>query len=268
MNNPVMIKGNKYGIRLVLDPDYDFDELLSLIGQKFTEAERFFRGNANLALTIDGRVLSDEELDKLLSEIHDKTDLEISYVIDESDADRMAEAMREVSDAGEAALRKQAVYTDAQEVDMHEVTLQQTDDMSDQKETTPPKMVYENRETLLSNDSMFYKGTLRSGQSLESDGSIVILGDVNPGASVISSGNIIVIGRLKGMVHAGATGNINAFVLALSMNPMQIRIADAIARSADKPKRKLDDEAKIAFVDDGNIYIEPVRKSVLNDIHL
>lgn len=268
MNNPVMIKGNKYGIRLVLDPDLPFDELLDTIGQKFSEAERFFRGNANLALTIDGRVLSNEELDKLLSEIHEKTDLEISYVIDESDADLMAEAMRGTSDSSGQIIQKSDVHEEEIcETDAYSA-FQQVDAVTKQQEAAPPKMVYENRETLLSNDSMFYKGTLRSGQSLESDGSIVILGDVNPGASVVSSGNIIVIGRLKGMVHAGATGNINAFVLALSMNPMQIRIADAIARSADKPKRKMDDEAKIAFVDNGNIYIEPVKKSVLNDIHL
>lgn len=264
MNNPVMIKGNKYGIRLVLDPDASFDTLLSLIGQKFSEAERFFRGNASLALTIDGRVLSNEELDKLLSEIHDKTKLEISYVIDESDAEEMAEALQEEALQEASDTKKQAPETGLPE----DGTLSDFDIAAAPREAAPPKMVYENRETFLSNDSMFYKGTLRSGQSLESDGSIVILGDVNPGSSVISSGNIIVIGRLKGMVHAGATGNIHAFVMALSMNPMQIRIADAIARSADKPRRKVDDEAKIAFLDNGNIYIEPVKKSVLNDIHL
>lgn len=266
MNNPVMIKGNKYGIRLVLDPDLDFDILLSNIGQKFSEAERFFRGNASLALTIDGRVLSNEELDRLLSEIHEKTDIEISYVIDESDADCMAELVQNSVDMMES-VSGEAIDAD---FETNGITVDDTGQQPDvcMTSASQPKMVYEDRETLLNNDSMFYKGTLRSGQSLESDGSIVILGDVNPGSSVISSGNIIVIGRLKGMVHAGATGNINAFVLALSMNPMQIRIADAIARSEDKPRRKLDDEAKIAFMENGNIYIEPVKKSVLNDIHL
>lgn len=257
MEHPVMIKGNKYGIRLVLDSDMAFDELLTVIGGKFEEAERFFRGNANLALTIDGRVLSNEELDKLLSEVQKRTDLNISYVIDESDAALMADALGQLKDVdlpGDA---------DAGTAPDEEESPQRTE-----QPVMPPRMVYENKETLLSNDSMFYKGTLRSGQALESDGSIVVLGDVNPGASIISSGNIIVIGRLKGMVHAGATGNTNAFVLALSMNPVQIRIADAIARSADRPKRRIDDEAKLAFLEDGNIYIEPVKKSVLNNIHI
>lgn len=250
MHNPVLIKGNKYGIRLVLDGEIPFDDLLTMIGEKFIEAEKFFRGNVSLALTVEGRTLTNDELDLILKEIQEKTELHISYVIDANESEN--------ADQSNDAEKDTAISEES------------TNDFTDmQGEVPAPRMIYENKATMLYNDSMFYKGTLRSGQSLESEGSIVVLGDVNPGASIISSGNIIVIGRLKGTAHAGATGNVNAFVLALSMNPMLIQIADAIARSADKPKwRKVDDEAKIAFVENGNIYIEPVKKSVLNDIHL
>ena len=120
-------------------------------------------------------------------------------------------------------------------------------------------------------DGRFYKGTLRSGQVLESETSIIILGDVNPGARVVSKGNVIVLGALKGNVFVGAAGNERAFVAALSMDPMQIRIGDVIARSSDgaaRRKKKADDTPKIAFVEDGNIYIEPITKDVLNDIKL
>lgn len=117
-------------------------------------------------------------------------------------------------------------------------------------------------------DGQFYKGTLRSGQVLESETSVVVLGDVNPGAKVISKGNIIILGTLKGTVYAGAAGNESAFVAALSMNPMQIRIGDVIARSSDEHKKKQDGEPKISFVENGSIYIEPITKEVLNDIHI
>lgn len=117
-------------------------------------------------------------------------------------------------------------------------------------------------------DGKFYKGTLRSGQVLESETSIIILGDVNPGAKVFSKGNVIVLGCLKGNIHAGAAGNENAFVAALSMYPMQIRIGDVIARSEDKPLKRGSDVPKIAFVEDGNIYMEPISKEVLSDIRL
>ena len=120
-------------------------------------------------------------------------------------------------------------------------------------------------------DGQFYKGTLRSGQVLESESSIIILGDVNPGAKVISLGNVIVLGALKGTVYAGVSGDAGSFVVALEMEPMQIRIGDYIARAADdtgkKKAKKAKPETKIAFVENGNIYIEPLNKEVLNDIH-
>ena len=92
-------------------------------------------------------------------------------------------------------------------------------------------------------DGKFYKGTLRSGQVLESETSIIILGDVNPGATVVSKGNVVVLGTLKGSIYVGAGGNENTFVAALSMDPMQIRIADYIARNSDSPEKK--DKKKI-----------------------
>ena len=121
---------------------------------------------------------------------------------------------------------------------------------------------------LSSSTGQFYKGNLRSGQSLESETSIIIIGDVNAGAKVVSKGNIIILGSLKGNVFAGAAGNENAFVVALDMKPVQVRIADIIGRAPDKPQKDTAKEAKIAFIEDGNIYIEPLTKDVINDINL
>ncbi len=75
--------------------------------------------------------------------------------------------------------------------------------------------------------------TLRSGQRLEFDGSIVVLGDVNPGAVVVSSGHVIVMGSLRGVVHAGAKGDTDARVIALRLQPTQLRIAQYISRPPD-----------------------------------
>ena len=108
---------------------------------------------------------------------------------------------------------------------------------------------------------------------LEAETSIIILGDVNAGAKVVSKGNVVVLGSLKGTIYVGAAGNENAFVAALSMDPMQIRIADVIARSSDRQavtreRKKSDDTPKIAYVEEGNIYIEPITKEVLGDIRI
>lgn len=114
----------------------------------------------------------------------------------------------------------------------------------------------------------FFKGNLRSGQVLDVETSIIIIGDVKTGAKVISKGNVIILGSLTGKVYAGSAGNQNAFVVALDMEPMQIRIADTIARAPDKPKKEKAKEAKIAYLENGNIYIEPFGKDVLGDIRL
>ena len=124
------------------------------------------------------------------------------------------------------------------------------------------------KEKDISNTGQFYKGNLRSGQVLDVETSIIIIGDIKPGAKVISKGNVIILGSLKGNVYAGASGNPNAFVVALDMHPVQIRIADTIARSPDNPGKSAKHETKIAFLDDGNIYIEPLDKDVISDIRL
>ena len=121
-----------------------------------------------------------------------------------------------------------------------------------------------------STDGRFYKGTLRSGQVLESETSIIILGDVNPGATVVSKGNVVVLGTLKGTIHAGAAGNAHAFVAALNMSPMQIRIADSIARCADGAAGKKSGSTgpMVAYTESGNIYMEPITKDVIQDIRI
>lgn len=135
------------------------------------------------------------------------------------------------------------------------------------------KRALEEHSSMGNQDGKFYKGTLRSGQVLEADTSIIILGDVNAGAKVISKGNVVVLGTLKGTIYVGAAGNENAFVAALTMDPIQIRIADVIARSSDKKavareRKRQDNTPKIAYVEDGNIYIEPITKEVLGDIRI
>lgn len=111
----------------------------------------------------------------------------------------------------------------------------------------------------------FFKGNLRSGQVMEFETSVVILGDINVGAQVVSTGNVIVLGSLYGTVYAGAAGKENAFIVALKMNPMQIRISDVIARSSDE-KQETPAEPQIAYLQDGAIYIDTLSRQTLTEI--
>lgn len=222
MNNSVVIKGNKYGISVIMDKDMPFEELLGEVAEKFKSSANFF-GKSSLAISFEGRTLSSEEEKKLLDIISENSEINIVCVMDNDE-------MRE-------KCCKKAVEDKLEELSIH--------------------------------TGQFYKGTLRSGQMLEAESSLVILGDVNPGARVTAKGNIIILGALKGNAYAGAGGNENSFVVALEMAPIQIRIADTIARCNDSGKRKsIGNGAMIAFIEDNNIYIEKLDREVLSDIKL
>jgi septum site-determining protein MinC len=187
-----------------------------------------FFGEAQMSICFQGRKLSLDEEMELVDTISHSCKIQIVSIVDENELTEKA--------------MRQATAKQQEQVDL--MNLQ---------------------------DGRFYKGTLRSGQVLESETSIIILGDVNPGARVISKGNIVVLGTLKGNAYVGAAGNEATFVAALVMEPMQIRIGDVIARCADESpvrKKKSEDVPKIAYVEDGNIYIEPITKEVLNEINL
>ena len=122
---------------------------------------------------------------------------------------------------------------------------------------------------MTASNAKIHKGNLRSGQAIESDTGIVVLGDVNPGASLVSKGSIIVLGSLRGTVWAGADGNASCFVLSTDMTPMQIRIADTIARSPDRKEAREQNILKIALLDEnGSICISPLTKEIINGLSL
>lgn len=111
-------------------------------------------------------------------------------------------------------------------------------------------------ESAIQNESnaILIKKTLRSGQSISYNGDVVIIGDVNAGAEVIAEGDIIVLGALRGLAHAGAMGNRDAIICALEFSPVQIRIADVIARSPEQVT--ISPVPEIARIKDNNIIIE------------
>jgi septum site-determining protein MinC len=96
--------------------------------------------------------------------------------------------------------------------------------------------------------------TLRSGTRVESPGTVVVLGDVNAGAEVVAAGDIIVVGKLRGLAHAGATGQEEAAIWAMSLEAKQIRIAGQVAQAPDGQKHSRGPER--ARITDGQIVLE------------
>ena len=254
MKQTVMIKGNRMGLTLWLDPDTEFPVILKKLEEKFEASAGFFRFSKPIALAFTGREISHEETETVIDLITEITGLKISYLIMEDTAEEtrfqklIEEKEKEAEERRLEAVRKEAAAQIVTEIEMQK-----------------------------NGDGLFYKGTLRSGQSVSSDSSIVVLGDVNPGATVSAAGSVVVLGALKGYAYAGTDGDEQALIVALEMKPMQIRIGKHIARNEDeeekkrfRPKRKKKEEVHVepqmAFVEDGNIYIEPVSKNLIQEL--
>jgi septum site-determining protein MinC len=100
-----------------------------------------------------------------------------------------------------------------------------------------------------------HRGTLRSGDHLQVEGSVLLLGDVNPGARISAAGDVRVWGRLRGVAHAGCRGDGGARIVALQLRPLQLRIAEAVARGPeDQPPAGFCEEAVLL---EGSISIRP-----------
>ena len=245
MKSSVIIKGNKYGFQIVLNPTLPFEELLREVAQKFKESIRFFDFSQSIAVSFEGRDLTQGEQNLLVDTIVENSGLRINYIINGGKAveTEFAEALSDVREEEET------------------------------EEELPGGIEFP--ENLVGKNGQFYRGTLRSGQKIEVDGSIVVLGDINPGAQIIAGGNVVVLGCLKGTVYAGYPGDRGAFVASLMMEPMQIQIGDCIARSPDqkvkKTKKKKNQkqlEAKLAFVENDSIFIETITRSLISEISI
>ncbi len=80
MNNSVVIKGMSSGLIILLDSNLPYDVLRNDIITKF-ETSASFLGQADVAVSFDGRDLSDAELMDILGIIHEKTMLNVICVL-------------------------------------------------------------------------------------------------------------------------------------------------------------------------------------------
>ncbi len=80
MRNFIVIKSYKNGLAICLDSEPDFDDLCRVVADKFRESAAFF-GNAQVALSFEGRTLSKEEENRLVDIITQNSDLRVACVV-------------------------------------------------------------------------------------------------------------------------------------------------------------------------------------------
>ena len=247
MTNDIIIKSSRYGVNLILNDKTPFPELVSQVGEKFKGTEKFF-GNAKMAVSFEGRQLSEKEEKELIDAIMENSSIQIVCIMNHDP--QMEEAMRQRVELALSGKGREG--------------------------SSGPAGNAESFAAQSGPESDFYKGNLRSGQVLESASNVTLIGDVNPGARIVSQGNIVVLGSLRGNAWAGAGGDSRCFIFALDMKPIQLQIGDYIAKSPDREREKKrlfgkgrSEEAempRVALGREGNICIEPMTKGCLDQI--
>lgn len=216
MQNLIRIKGGKNELRMHLDEAAEWQVLLRALQVQFDQGGSFFAG-AQFIIDIGDRHLQTEQLTEMLTLMH-------QYGLH---PESLAATMRESREAARSAgLNARATQ---------------------QRKQRPESSSLEQGE------ATWIFRTVRSGQVIRSHGHLTLIGDVNAGAQIIAGGSVVVWGRLRGLVHAGALGDMAAVICALELRPTQLRIAHFIART---PEEVAASHPEVARVEQDHIIVE------------
>ncbi len=211
----ISIKGSREGLRVQLDETADWSLVVTELRSQIEQGGNFFAG-ARLIVDIGDRQVSEAQLAQAL-EVLTQHGLH---------PELLAASARESRNAArEAGLTTRPIAPLANTTNNH----------------------------AQGSEALLLSRTVRSGQVIRHHGHITLIGDVNPGAEVIASGSVVVWGRLRGMVHAGALGDVHALICALELRPTQLRIANLIART---PEDTTSHVPEVAHIEQENIVVE------------
>ena len=230
-SNTVDIKGYGSNVNIILNDEADFSDVEAMLIKKLEDSDQFFSGSS-VVLDVGKRVVSPEECEKLKGILSGKFNLIISAV--RSRSDKTQKAMKKIGWKIESRQQKKEPQDQKKK----------NDEMLDVREND--------------NDTVLFKGTLRSGQRKWHKGNIVVIGHVNPGAEVVATGDVVIMGTLRGVAHAGVEGDTSAEIIALDLRPIQLRIAGYIGRSPDLDLG-MGNVPEMARVEDGNIVIRKLK---------
>lgn len=221
----VGFKGTVDSLTMILQEEDEFDFILKEIENKINDAGKFFK-DAILDVKYRGKNLTNNQEKKIFDLLSQKSGAKIN------------------------SIKKEEIKPIKKPKDVDKKTeTTATEHMKNQ-------MKYFYFKGLEEGMSKFYRGTVRSGHKIDFDGNVVVVGDVNPGGEIRATGNVVVVGALRGTVHAGADGNKDAVIVALTLNPTQLRIADVITRPPDGERKNMEIIPEMAFVKDDRMYIE------------
>ena len=185
-----------------LPPEVVWEEIWQQLQQRLSGGDRFWSADQGVDLIARNRLLDSRQLQELATRLEDYD------------------------------LHLKRVYTNRRQTAVAAATAGYSVEQQDlPKLLTSPPVAGQSPLAL----PLYLQTTLRSGAEIRHAGTVVLMGDLNPGSAIVADGDILIWGRLRGLAHAGANGNDRCLILALQMEPTQIRIADVVARPPGAP---------------------------------
>lgn len=231
MEKEIIIKGNKDGLYLNVKKGLDYDTFFKAFKKTIEEYISFFSGGNIVG--INNIFFSDEQKKEILDYISEIEGIKIS-------------SFEKINSSSEKPKTKKTSEKKENKPDFFEKIIEKRT-----KIDINPYMGVEKK----MDETVFYRGTVRSGTKIVSKSHIMIIGDVNPGAELIADGNIVVMGILRGLAHAGADGSSDKVIVAWKLKPTQIRIADYITLPPDDEDEDIN-YPEMAVVESGRIIIK------------
>jgi septum site-determining protein MinC len=252
-----LLRGTARGLEWSVDANASTAAIIAALELKLAEAPTFFRGS-NVRITVDGGPLANLALVQL-AELASRYDLHIVEVCAPK-----APGQARLGDSGPMPQPIELAVGSAPIGDTTALPLQarlgeelSEADLVEEFSSEEPTRISVATQALAMPKSeggtRLVVGPVRSGVILDHSGNLIVFGDVNPGAEVRATGNIVVLGRLKGTAHA-AIGSDTGFILALRLEPQQLRIGRRVARAADNDTGSND--AEIAYATGEHMVVE------------
>ena len=245
---PALLRGTARGLEMIVQAHASVDAVVAALAARLDEAPGFFRGS-DVRIGVEGGALPPGCLVRL-DELATRFDLRIVEVA--AAKPKAADAVPMVNLAAGSA---PSTAHDEEPVTLADAELSAvlaSFDTHTPALASAPAVAREPEIETAIGGSRLVIGPIRSGVVLERIGHLFVFGDVNPGAEVRASGGIIVLGRMRGTAHAGI-GQDHGFILAIRLEPQQLRIGRMVARAADDARPT---DAEIAYVSDNRIVVE------------
>lgn len=271
-----VLRGTSRGLEMVIDARASIAAVTAALEKRLGEAPAFFR-NSDVRVTVEDGPLATGTLARL-DELAQRFQLRIIEVtaareavpskpnlasgsapnaFEEEEPTHAAGLLQQIAALDYPASDEPITLADTELTELVELVEPMLESFEEPTRTSIPRTLAPSPEAALpafadDEGTRLFVGPVRSGVILDHVGHLIVFGDVNPGAEIRATGNIVVLGRLRGTAHAGIGQDVG-FILALRLEPQQLRVGRKVARAdSDTPAT----DAEIAYATGESIVVE------------